>query len=89
MKTFIVLAVVVAVVGAEASRLSSLLTSSKVQHAGYCPQPSGLFGICLWDPKVNCLSDDECTQSQKCCQEGCGRVCKASLATPDLFVVSK
>ncbi|XP_064610035.1 WAP four-disulfide core domain protein 3-like [Liolophura sinensis] len=48
-------------------------------HAGACPAPSGLVGICVFIPGYNCLSDSECRADQKCCSEGCGRVCKTAI----------
>ena len=47
--------------------LSSILQISSLlfylaEHAGECPKQGldGLFGVCLFDPNVNCLQDTEC-----------------------------
>ncbi|KAK3600397.1 hypothetical protein CHS0354_026628 [Potamilus streckersoni] len=50
--------------------------SSHQNKTGTCPPPSGLAGICVFRPGINCLGDEECPLSYKCCPEGCGSVCK-------------
>ncbi|XP_052242902.1 kielin/chordin-like protein isoform X2 [Dreissena polymorpha] len=37
---------------------------------GFCPAPRG-FGICVHE----CSSDYDCPDIQKCCSNGCGKVC--------------
>ncbi|XP_046546850.1 WAP four-disulfide core domain protein 3-like [Haliotis rubra] len=52
----------------------------EVTHAGSCPKADqNMFGFCIFRPGINCVSDDECTADKKCCQEGCGRVCKTAV----------
>ncbi|XP_046335422.2 WAP four-disulfide core domain protein 5-like [Haliotis rufescens] len=52
----------------------------EVTHAGSCPKvDQNMLGFCVFRPGINCLSDDECTTNQRCCQEGCGRVCKTAV----------
>ncbi|ESO97488.1 hypothetical protein LOTGIDRAFT_159529 [Lottia gigantea] len=46
---------------------------------GACPPSSGLAGICVFRPGINCISDSECGTGKKCCSEGCGRVCKTTV----------
>ncbi|KAG6450117.1 hypothetical protein O3G_MSEX006396 [Manduca sexta] len=61
---FVALLVVVAVCtqGAEAQNKS-----------GRCPRvPGGSGGICV----EGCSGDRSCPGRQKCCSNGCGRVCK-------------
>lgn len=41
-----------------------------------CPPASPNPGICVFDPKRNCLGDEFCPPGSLCCPEGCGRVCK-------------
>ncbi|XP_076455322.1 antileukoproteinase-like [Babylonia areolata] len=55
-----------------ASRMMRAMTNKP----GACPKPSGMAGICVFDPNVNCLYDSECDGDKKCCSEGCGKVCK-------------
>ncbi|XP_067947769.1 cysteine-rich motor neuron 1 protein-like isoform X1 [Watersipora subatra] len=40
------------------------------EHAGECPAPSGLIGICV----AECTTDDECASNEKCCGS-CPRRC--------------
>jgi len=49
-------------------------------HLGYCPpEPTGdaadAVGIC----EEQCAEDSECGDSEKCCSNGCGHVCIASI----------
>merc|ERR1711915_505374 len=40
---------------------------------GRCPKSSGMAGICVFRPGINCVSDNECaSKGQLCCSEGCG-----------------
>ena len=36
-----------------------------------CPNTTGLLGTCV----IKCSNDDECSDGQLCCSNGCGRVC--------------
>ncbi|KAK7089443.1 hypothetical protein V1264_025131 [Littorina saxatilis] len=58
----------------------TLVMSAAGERAGTCPASSGMAGICVFDPNVNCLRDTECAQGEKCCSEGCGKVCKKAVA---------
>ncbi len=42
---------------------------------GQCPDTTGIITTCVFDPKVNCLSDSECKDGFKCCSYGCGKRC--------------
>jgi len=43
------------------------------QKSGSCPTPkSGVFSTCIAD----CSSDSDCSGIDKCCSNGCGRVCQ-------------
>ncbi|CAG7733219.1 unnamed protein product, partial [Allacma fusca] len=44
---------------------------SRLDKPGTCPPPSGNFSTCDFNPKKNCLSDNQCCGSEKCCSEGC------------------
>lgn len=45
-----------------------------VVNPGTCPSTDGLVGTC-----VNlCDNDEGCEANQKCCSNGCGRVCMAA-----------
>jgi len=56
--------------------------STKNKHSltkklgGICPVPSTLQGDCTFLAGVNCLNDQACHGDQKCCREGCNKVCK-------------
>ena len=36
-----------------------------------CPNTTGLFGTC----EERCSGDDECSDGQLCCSNGCGHAC--------------
>ena len=36
-----------------------------------CPNTTGLLGTCV----IKCSNDDECSDGQLCCSNGCGREC--------------
>ncbi|XP_030837519.1 prestalk protein isoform X2 [Strongylocentrotus purpuratus] len=43
-------------------------------HAGTCPVgllPEGVVGTC----DESCMEDDDCSETQKCCSNGCGHAC--------------
>ncbi|XP_062621022.1 perlwapin-like protein [Saccostrea cucullata] len=57
-----------------------LENAKRATHAGQCPTvDSNLFGICMFDPTINCLSDDECQPTEKCCPSGCNKKCTTSV----------
>ncbi|CAG7824673.1 unnamed protein product [Allacma fusca] len=58
---------------------------SRLDKPGTCPKPSGGGSACVFDPKKNCLSDDQCCGSEKCCSEGCGKVCKCPISGCDVI----
>jgi len=45
-----------------------------IEKPGDCPANDS-FGVCVFDPEKNCLSDSVCPGSQKCCPNGCNRAC--------------
>ncbi|CAG7826516.1 unnamed protein product [Allacma fusca] len=49
---------------------------SRSGKPGTCPSASEEVSTCIFDPKKNCESDDQCWGLEKCCPEGCGMVCK-------------
>ncbi|XP_025113374.1 WAP four-disulfide core domain protein 18-like [Pomacea canaliculata] len=70
------LLICVAIVGASAYSVRKAVSEKE----GQCPESSGLAGICIFIPGVNCLSDSECASDLKCCSEGCGKQCKKPVA---------
>ncbi|XP_038060820.1 cysteine-rich motor neuron 1 protein-like isoform X2 [Patiria miniata] len=54
-----------------------------VVRAGECPigtLPEGVNGIC----SDMCQEDSDCLDNQKCCSNGCGRVCMTSVNAPSI-----
>lgn len=52
-----------------------------VPHAGECPAVArDILGICI----DQCSSDNACAKDEKCCSNGCGRVCKKITSLPPL-----
>ncbi|XP_069114778.1 WAP four-disulfide core domain protein 18-like [Argopecten irradians] len=74
MKVTIVCLLVVSISLASAGNLKNILQNRRATAT--CPPSSGMAGICVFDPNVNCLSNTECHGDKLCCPEGCGSVCK-------------
>ncbi|CAL8118308.1 unnamed protein product [Orchesella dallaii] len=53
-----------------------LCTVSAQKAPRGCPSNKATFGICTFDPNVNCLQDSQCQGGQLCCPDGCNRICK-------------
>lgn len=52
--------------------------TSGYDKPGFCPAvPPGTAGICI----TGCTNDQSCAGNNKCCSNGCGRVCTAPAAT--------
>jgi len=49
---------------------------SQPKKPGQCPEAERTFGICTYDPNVNCLQDQQCQGAQLCCPNGCNKICK-------------
>jgi hypothetical protein len=46
---------------------------------GKCPVVPPTFGVCAFNPDVNCKDDNECKIGQLCCNDGCNKICKDSV----------
>ncbi|XP_059583157.1 tissue factor pathway inhibitor-like [Alligator mississippiensis] len=46
----------------------------KLGRPGRCPQPKGVGSCLYW-----CKNDEQCPWGQKCCSNGCGRVCMGAV----------
>ncbi|XP_070554198.1 balbiani ring protein 3-like isoform X2 [Ptychodera flava] len=51
--------------------------------AGLCPViPEGTAGSCA----IDCISDQECNDTRKCCSNGCGRTCTVPVGLKELYI---
>ena len=55
----------------------SQVSSFAVSAVGCLPPPKDFFTTCEFDPRRNCLSDNDCPAGVGCCPYGCGKVCRS------------
>ncbi|XP_062621023.1 antileukoproteinase-like [Saccostrea cucullata] len=52
----------------------------RATHTGECPLvDTNVLGFCMYDPAKNCLSDDQCIPTEKCCPSGCNKMCMTAV----------
>jgi len=58
------------------------IAQTKDQPKVQCPRDKPGFGVCVFNPEINCTGDDKCESGQLCCPDGCNRKCKIGVPAP-------